>query len=185
LSEDKKKMNYYYGGKEKSAEEIKKGSQEEITPYTSRDMMRDFDRLIDRFHRDFEDFWDTSIRFGRDMTSKDRASIIPFTGMPSIDIEDQGSNYRLTVDLPGFKKEDVQVEVTDDAVTVNAKRTYAEDEQRKNYVRRERSTQTYYRRIPLPERVRSDDAKASLNNGILEVTLPKKEPKEIKKLTVM
>ncbi len=185
MSEEKKKMNYYYGGKEKAAQEIKKGAKEEIMPYTSRDMMRDFDRLMDRFYRDFEDFWGISTRFGRDMTSKARESMVPFTGMPSVDIEDQGSNYRLTVDMPGFKKEDVQVEVTEDSITVNAKRTHAEDEQRKNYVRRERSAQTFYRRIPLPEKVRSDDAKASLNNGVLEVTLPKKEPKETKKLTVM
>jgi HSP20 family protein len=86
--------------------------------------------------------------------------------------------------LPGFKKEDVDVEVADDSVTVHAKKTQAEEEKKKNYLRRERAAQTYYRRIQLPEMVRSDEAKASLNNGILEVTLPKKEPKETKKLTI-
>jgi HSP20 family protein len=176
-------MNYYYGGKEKPAREIKK-SPEETVPYNSRDMVRDFDRLMNRFERDFEDFWGASTRFGRDMTSKARASIAPFTGMPSVDIEDQGKNYCLTVDLPGFKKEDVQVEVTDDAVTINAKRSHTEDEQRKNFVRHERSSQTYYRRIPLPESIRSDQANAALKDGLLEVTLPKKEPKETKKLTI-
>jgi HSP20 family molecular chaperone IbpA len=45
-------------------------------------------------------------------------------------------------------------------------------------------SQTFYRRIDLPEKIKSDDAKASLNNGILEVVLPKKEPKETKKLTI-
>jgi HSP20 family protein len=182
LSEEKKKMNYYYGGKEKSAEEVKKG--EDVIPYTSRDTMTDFDRLLNRFQRDFEDFWGISSRFGRDMSTRARASMVPFTGVPSVDIEDQGKNYRLTVDLPGFKKEDVQVEVTDDAVTINAKRSLAEDEQRKNYVRRERASQTYYRRIALPEMVRSDEANASLKDGLLEVTLPKKMPKETKKLAI-
>ncbi|MGD0203038.1 MAG: Hsp20 family protein [Candidatus Bathyarchaeia archaeon] len=46
------------------------------------------------------------------------------------------------------------------------------------------AAQTFYRRIQLPEKVKSDDAKASLNNGILEIMLPKKEPKETKKLTI-
>ncbi len=67
---------------------------------------------------------------------------------------------------------------------VYAKRSEAEEEKKKNYVCRERTAQIFYRRIQLPEKVRSDDAKASLNNGILEITLPKKEPKETKKLTI-
>ncbi len=183
MSEDKKKMNYYYGGKEKTAKEIKK-DHEEITPYTSSDIERDFNRLMNRFQRDFEDFWGTSTRFGRDMTSKARASLAPFTGIPSVDIEDQGKAYHLTVDLPGFKKEDVQVELADDVVTISAKRSQVENEQKKNYVRHERSSQTYYRKIPLPETVRSDEANAKLNDGILEITLPKKTPKETKRLPI-
>jgi HSP20 family protein len=67
---------------------------------------------------------------------------------------------------------------------VYAKRSEAEEEKKKNYVRRERVAQTFYRRIQLPEKVKSDDAKASLNNGILEIILPKNEPKETKKLTI-
>ncbi len=186
MSEEKKKKEYYYyGGKEKTAREIRKRPEEEdIMLYTPGAMLRDFDRLMNRFEREFEDFWGTSTRFGRDMASKARTSMTPFTGMPSVDLEDQGKGYRLTVDLPGFKKEDVQVELTEDSITINAKRTHAEDEQRKNYVRRERASQTYYRRISLPEKIRSDDAKANLNNGLLEISLPKMAPKETKKLPV-
>jgi HSP20 family protein len=185
LSEDKKKINYYYGGKEKTAQEVKKDS-EELTPYTSKEIQRDFNRLMRQFQREFEDFWGTSSRLGRDVTSRARASIAPFTGsaIPSVDLEDQGNAYRLTAELPGFKKEDIQVEVNEDSVTINAKRSQVEDEKTKNYVRHERAAQTYYRRIPFPELVRSDEAKASLNNGVLEISLPKKEPKETKKLTV-
>lgn len=186
MSEDeKKKMNYYYGGKEKSAKEVKKGNPEEIAPYSALDVQQDFNRLMNRFQRDFEYFWDTSWRIGRDMTHKAR-SITPFAEatMPSVDLEDQGKNYLLKVDLPGFKKEDVQVELEEDSVTINAKRSQTEEEKNKNYVRHERSTQTYYRKIHLPEAIRSDQANAKLNNGILDITLPKKEPKETKKLAV-
>jgi HSP20 family protein len=104
--------------------------------------------------------------------------------MPSVDLEDQGKDYKLTVDLPGFNKEDVDIEVTEDAVTIQAKKTVSEEEKKKNYVRQERASQAYYRRVPLPELVVSDDAKACINDGILEVTLPKKEPKKSKKLAV-
>jgi HSP20 family protein len=90
----------------------------------------------------------------------------------------------LAVDSPGFSKQDVEIEVSDDFVTIHAKRTQSEEEKKRNYVRRERTAQAFYRKVQLPERVRSDDAKASLNNGMLEITLPKKEAKETKKLTI-
>ncbi len=112
---------------------------ERIAPYTAVDVQQDFNRLMNRFQRDFEYFWDTSWRIGRDMSHKAR-TITPFTGatLPSVDIEDQGKNYRLTVDLPGFKKEEVQVELEEDSVTINAKRSQVEEEKGKNYVRHER-----------------------------------------------
>lgn len=186
LSDDKKKM-IYYDGKEKSADEIQRENEDEdIVPYTSKDIHRDFNRLLNRFQRDFEDFWGTSSRVSRNVTSKARASIAPFTGLgiPSVDLEDQGKNYRLTAELPGFKKEDIQIDLSEDVVTINAKKTQTEDQKNKTYVRHERSAQTYYRKIHLPEPVRSDDANANLTNGLLEISLPKKTPKETKKLTI-
>ncbi len=186
MSEEKKKMYYYYGGKEKKAGEAKKEA-EEITPYFPGDIQRDFDKMMERFQREFEDFWEIPARWRHRMRWRHGLPMMPFreTMMPSMDLEDRGKDYRLTVDLPGFSKEDVEIEVSDDMVTVHAKRAETEEEKRKTYVRRERTAQTFYRRVRLPENVRSDDAKASLSNGILEVILPKKEPKETKKLTIV
>ena len=183
LSEDKKKMYYYYGGKEKKAGEVKKGAEGGITPYRFGDMQRDFDRMMEQFQSDFEDFWGRPGPWRRGMRWR---HMMPFVQgmMPSVDLEDRGKDFRLTADLPGFNKEDVEIEVGEDSVVIQAKRTQAEEEKKKNYVRKERATQTFYRRVNLPEEVRSDDAKASLNNGILEIILPKKEPKETKKLKV-
>jgi HSP20 family protein len=185
LAEEKKKMYYYYGGKEKKAAEAKKEAEREIAPYSLGDLQRDFDKMIERFQHEFEDFW-APPRWRHEMRWRYRHPMMPFreTVLPSVDLEDQGKQYRLTVDLPGFKKEDVDVEVADDSVTVHAKKTQSEEEKGKNYVRRERAAQTYYRRVQLPETVLSDEAKASLNNGVLEINLPKKQPKETKKLTI-
>jgi HSP20 family protein len=184
LSEEKKKMYYYYRGKEKKAGEVKKGAEEGIVPYS---FQRDFDKMMERFRRDFDDFWQGPPRMRHWIQWKHGFPMMPFgeTMLPSVDLEDRGKDFRLTVDLPGFSKENVEIEVADDSVMIHAKKTLAEEEKKRNYVRRERAAQTYYRRIELPEKVRSDDAKANLNNGILEVVLPKKEPKETKKLTVM
>ncbi len=183
MSEEKKKMYYYYRGKEKKAGEVKKESEEGIVPYS---FQRDFDKIMERFQREFEDFWEMPPRMRHWMRWRHGFPMMPFreTMMPSVDLEDRGKDFRLTVDMPGFNKADVEIEVADDSVMIHAKRTQAEEEKKKNCVRRERAAQTYYRRVQLPEKVRSDDAKASLNNGILEIVLPKKEPKETKKLTI-
>ncbi len=175
-------MYYYYGGKEKKAGEIKKAPEEpeeELIPYFSKDLQRDFNRMMDRFQREFEGFW------GQPPRAHYERFMRPFkTMMPSVDVEDRGKDFRLTVDLPGFDKENVDVEVTEDAVVVQAKQAQATEEKQKNYVRHERAAQTYYRRIQLPETVISDESTANLNNGILEIVLPKKAPKETKKLKV-
>jgi HSP20 family protein len=181
LSEDKKKMYYYYGGKEKKAGEIKKEAEGAIAPYRfGETMQRDFDQMMQQFQREFEDFWKPGRRH------RHRYPMMPFgANIPSMDLEDRGKDFRLTADLPGFSKEDVEIEIADDSVVIQAKKTQAEEEKQKNYVRKERSAQTFYRRMYLPAEVRSDDAKASLNNGILEIILPKKEPKETKKLKIV
>ena len=184
--EEKKKQYYYYGKKEKKAGEVRKGAEEGIVPYSSGEIQRDFDRMMERFQREFEDFWEMPSKWSHGMRWRHGFPMMPFreTMMPSVDLEDRGKDFRLTVDLPGFTKEDVEIEVSDDSVTIHAKKTRAEEEKKANYVRRERTAQAFYRRIQLPEKVRSDDAKASLTNGILEIILPKKEPKETKKVTI-
>ena len=117
------------------------------------------------------------------MRGRPMFGMMPFK-MPSVDVEDMGKEFRLTADLPGFNKEDVNIEVGEDSILIHAKKSLSEEEKNKNYIRQERAAQTFYRRVQLPEKVRSDDAKASLKNGILEITLPKKEPKETKKLEI-
>ncbi|MGE5187919.1 MAG: Hsp20/alpha crystallin family protein [Betaproteobacteria bacterium] len=184
MTEEKKK-SHYYGGKEKRALEVKKGAEETMMPYSFGEIHRDFDKMIDRFEREFEDFWDIPFRWRHGMR-RHGFPMMPFREptMPSVDIEDQGKDYRLTVDLPGFSKEEVEVEVSEDSVAVHAQKSQAKEESDKKFVRRERSAQTYFRRIPLPEKVRSDDAKANLSNGTLEIVLPKIQPRASRKLTI-
>jgi HSP20 family protein len=178
LSEDekKKKYYYYYGGKEKKAGEVKKSTQE-IAPYS---VQQDFDKMMKQFQRTFDEFWESPpSKWGGNIRRH-----LPMPAAPSVDLEDRGKDYRLVVDLPGFNKEDVDLEVTEDSIIVQAKKTQTEEEKQKNFVRKERSSQAFYRSIPFPEMVRSEDAKANMNNGTLEVILPKKEPKKTKKVAV-
>jgi HSP20 family protein len=181
LAEDKKKMYYYYAGKEKKAGEIKKRSEGEMAPYP---MRRDFDTMMDRFQKEFDDFWEMPPRLKHWMRMAPRFPMMREMAMPTVDLEDRGKDYKASAELPGFNKEDINIEVAEDSVTISAKKTQAEEEKNKNYIRRERSAQTYYRRIQLPEKIISDNAKANLKDGVLEITLPKKEPKETKKIPI-
>ncbi len=152
-----------------------------IMLYASSNLQKDFDRMLDRITRDFEDF------FGMPKQSGELGMIPWRSGMPSVDIEDQGGkDFVLTVDLPGFQKEEINVEVTNDYVNIQARKQEAKEaeDKKKNYIRKERSSEAYYRRVTLPQEVNSNLAQASLTDGILQITLPKKEPLEKKSLTI-
>jgi len=151
-----------------------------IMLYASSNLQKDFDRMLNRLTRDFEDF------FGMPKQQAESGFMPWRSGMPSVDIEDQGKDFVLTVDLPGFRKEEVTVEVTNDYVNIEARKQEIKevDDKKKNYLRKERASEAYYRRVTLPQEVNSDQAQASLNDGVLQVTLPKKEPIEKKKLTI-
>jgi HSP20 family protein len=83
-------------------------------------------------------------------------------------------NNELTIraDLPGLKRDEVSVEVGDNAVTIQGERKREHEEEREGYYRTERSYGSFYRVIPLPQGAISDQAKASFRDGVLEITMP-------------
>jgi len=77
----------------------------------------------------------------------------------------------IRADLPGLSKDDVNVEMNDDAITISGERRNENEEQREGYYRSERSYGSFYRQIPLPEGVNPKDAQATFRDGVLEITL--------------
>ncbi|WP_276257705.1 Hsp20/alpha crystallin family protein [Haloglomus litoreum] len=93
----------------------------------------------------------------------------------AVDLADRDDTFVLTVDLPGFQRDDVEVTVTDHRVRIEAdhdEETVDEDEQ---YLRRERRHRSASRSIRLPETVDRDAVSATMKHGVLTVTLPKAE----------
>lgn len=96
----------------------------------------------------------------------------------SVDVQEKEDRYEVDADIPGFTKEDIQIEYDDERhlLNIHAKseqKTEEQDDER-NYLRRERSTRTYSRQFTLAN-VDSSKVTATYENGVLHLTLPKKE----------
>ncbi|NLC66050.1 MAG: Hsp20 family protein [Clostridium sp.] len=91
-----------------------------------------------------------------------------------LDIKDEGENYKVTAELPGIKKEDLDVSLDKGRLKIRVHQEEEKDEEEKNYIHKERRVCSMERNIYL-EDADSEDIKARLDDGILNLTIPKKE----------
>jgi HSP20 family protein len=91
---------------------------------------------------------------------------------PRIDVFERDNRLVTRVDLPGMKKEDVSVEVTDGHLTLSGARKRETEEKKESFYRSEREYGSFYRAVPLPEGVKLEDVKATFSDGVLEVSVP-------------
>jgi HSP20 family protein len=90
---------------------------------------------------------------------------------PAIEAFQRGSEFVVRADVPGLSRDDVSVEVGEDAVTIRGERRYDHEEEREGVFRSERSYGSFCRVVPLPEGAMADSAKANFKDGVLEVVL--------------
>ena len=126
----------------------------------------EFDRIFDNFKRDME----------KSFTSFPK---IDFPSFPKLsetgcDVIDEGNQIRMKMNVPGLKKNEINLNVTDNSIEVTGE--HKEEEKKKNYLRKERHSMSYYQTIPLSEKVVPGKVKAKLTDGVLDVTLPKNKP---------
>jgi HSP20 family protein len=106
------------------------------------------------------------------------------TAEPSIDLIDQENELIITTDLPGIEKGDINISVRDNQLEISAEMKEESKEKREGYLRRERTCSQYYRKLSLPAEVNEEKVKATFKNGVLEITLPKKQVKKGKKVKI-
>ena len=92
--------------------------------------------------------------------------------MPQIEVLHNNGQFMVRADLPGLTRDDVNVEITDDLLTISGERKEEKEEKREGFYRSERSYGSFYRQIPLPEGVKTETAAATFRNGVLEITMP-------------
>lgn len=109
------------------------------------------------------------------------------TALMRTDIKETDKAYELDIDLPGFTKDNVQIELDDGYLTINAHTEHNDEQKGENgsYLRRERFTGTCRRSFYVGDEISEDDISAKFDNGILKINVPKKElpkPEDRKRL---
>lgn len=101
-------------------------------------------------------------------------------GMMNTDVKETENGYEIAVELPGFKKEEVLADLSNGYLTIKAEREADNDtEENGSYIRRERYYGSCSRSFYVGETIREEDIKARFENGLLKLSVPKKDTKEV------
>ena len=140
------------------------GIQRSEHPFVA--LHREMNRLFDDFFRGFE------------MTPFGWFDDIGGTFVPRIDVTENDKEVRVTVELPGMDEKDIELHLTEDALTIRGEKREEREESDGGRYLSECSYGSFYRVIPLPAEVLTDKAEAKFKKGVLKVRLPKAQVEE-------
>jgi HSP20 family protein len=103
---------------------------------------------------------------------------------PAVEVADTKDAVVVKAQVPGISKDNLQVNVTDDTLTLKGEMKEEEKKEEKNYVRREFRYGAFSRTVTLPAAVQADKAQAQLKEGVLEITIPKSEQAKVKQIPI-
>ena len=134
----------------------------------------------------FDEFFADPFGLGRASDASDHLYGKNAKNLMKTDIREKDSGYELDIDLPGFKKEDVSVELKNGYLTIQAAKSLDKDEQKNGkYIRQERYAGSMSRSFYVGEGVRPEDVKGKFESGILQISLPKAEQKRLPAQTMI
>ncbi|HUV24404.1 MAG TPA: Hsp20/alpha crystallin family protein [Methanomassiliicoccales archaeon] len=152
----------------------KRESEKDLVPgdyWTPMSPFDEMEKVFDDFRMGVKDFWLPSIS-----TTGPR--------VPAIDIKETAEGFVVTAELPGMRKEDVEIEIVKGNLKISAMKEEVKEERKKGYLRRERGYLSFQRHLPLPENSNLDGIEAKLVDGLLQINIPKKEKSDEKRRTV-
>lgn len=103
---------------------------------------------------------------------------------PSVDIFENKDSLVLEAELPGMNREDIELSIENNVITIGGSRKFEKKDEGDNYHRVERSYGSFTRSFTLPQSVTSENVTAEFNNGVLRVSLPKREETKARKITI-
>jgi HSP20 family protein len=128
----------------------------------------------DELHNDMLGLWGHAMALAHHPVTlpRHRFVLAPTTWAPSTDVYEQDGSMVVKAELPGLKKEDIEVSLDRGDLVIRGERSGEREVQDERYFRMERTYGSFYRRIPLPAEVREDQITARYTNGVLEVRVP-------------
>jgi HSP20 family protein len=137
-------------------------------------------RVWDPFYEiiQLQDRTNRLLRDGFGRTSMAEAS------MPAVDVYEDEGNLVVEAALPNFNRKDIDASLTEDGLEIKAEHSTEREDKKRNYLVRETSGQSFYRFINLPANARTDQARASFEDGVLRVEVPLESKAEQTKLTI-
>lgn len=159
-----------------AAGKAKKSEKKELETYRPMGWLSPIERMDEMF----DEFFRRPL--GRPLLSRFPRIMEEIAPSPSVDIFEDKDDIVLKTELPGMTKDDIEINLSEDMITLSGEKKQEEKIEKKNYYRHECSYGSFKRSFKLPAEVQSDKAKASFKNGILEVRIPKTE--EAKKKAV-
>ncbi len=114
-----------------------------------------FDQAIDNFRHDFEDLL---------FPTADLLVFpeFPEVRTPAVDLQDREKDFLLRAEMPGFKKDDIEIDVQEDGVEITGTSGWKYDQKEDSYICKERACKSFYRYVDLPEEIKVDDVNAKL-----------------------
>ncbi|MBN2484286.1 MAG: Hsp20/alpha crystallin family protein [Candidatus Omnitrophica bacterium] len=131
---------------------------------------------LDDLHHELDRLFDSS--FGKLIKHQDPILT------PSVDVSEDEKTIYVDADLPGFEQKDIKVNAKDDILTISAERNEQKEEKKKGYLRTERFQGKFYRQIGLPIYADTGKIKATYKNGVLKLTVPKREEAQTKEIAI-
>jgi HSP20 family protein len=142
-----------------------------MTRYTPGRTVSDLQREVDRI---FDSFFSSGSPDG----SRSAA------WAPSMDLVETDTDFRLHLDVPGMTKEDLNISLQNNTLTVSGTRRDKSTDTDGNYVRVERSFGDFYRSFTLPKSVNPDEIEAAYDNGVLSIHIPKTEESKSRQIEI-
>ncbi|WPY01869.1 Hsp20/alpha crystallin family protein (plasmid) [Candidatus Trichorickettsia mobilis] len=103
---------------------------------------------------------------------------------PRMDISETDAEYKIEVELPGIKQQDIEVKMDNNILTIKGQREEEKEEKERTYYTRERYYGSFQRSVSLPNNVNPDDIEAKFDNGILHIQIPKKPTDNSKRIEI-
>jgi HSP20 family protein len=136
--------------------------------------------LIDYMQNEFDKLHNRSVLARTD----DNGNVVTSDWAPAVDIKEEDNRYLITADIPGVKPEEIDVNMEDGILSIKGERESKTEEERESYKRIERSYGVFYRRFTMPDNADADKISAKCEYGVLEVSIPKKEAAQARKISV-